>query len=389
MRHVFWDFFLMVVLMCSVTAHAQMAEMFLHPEFEHTLIQQAGPDNQRNNCAMMAELSDGRLMVVWNKSVAGVGGADYDEQQIWSMDSKDNGKTWANPRKLVDSAPGDLNVQAPTLLKLQSGELIMTFLRVHSLSSSTMCVMRSKDEGKTFVEEEPVYRKAEGLWLQGGANSILQLKSGRLIIPLHGNKKAHSGDPITAWCFLSDDDGKTWQRSKDTIRLPMRGAMEPSVTELSGGRLYMSLRTQLGTVFLARSNDGGNTWTLPQSTGLMSPESCTVLVTIPDTDNLLLFFNSAPYNPAHHHYGERTPYSMAISNDEGKHWEVVGHLAGGPNDEVGGHNCLFTSNGRAIIVYCFVRPKWSRSRIHLRAAIIDTDWFVKAAKSLSAISEKK
>ncbi|NLS91559.1 MAG: exo-alpha-sialidase [Planctomycetaceae bacterium] len=46
--------------------------------------------------------------------------------------------------------------------------------------------------------------------------------------------------------MMSDDQGRTWHRSADTIVLPKRGAMEASIAELADGELVMSLRTQLG-----------------------------------------------------------------------------------------------------------------------------------------------
>ena len=60
------------------------------------------------------------------------------------------GKTWELPRMLVDVAPDDMNVQAPALLKLRSGALLMICLRSHrGGASSTMCLLRSTDDGKT------------------------------------------------------------------------------------------------------------------------------------------------------------------------------------------------------------------------------------------------
>ncbi len=47
----------------------------------------------------------------------------------------------------------------------------------------------------------------------------------------------------------------------------MRGAMEASVAELLDGELVLSLRTQLGAVFLSRSYDGGQHWSLPADDG--------------------------------------------------------------------------------------------------------------------------
>ena len=52
---------------------------------------------------------------------------------------------------LIDVAEGDMNVQAPGLLRAKSGKLLMNCLRAHkSGGSSTMCFFSSSDDGKTW-----------------------------------------------------------------------------------------------------------------------------------------------------------------------------------------------------------------------------------------------
>ena len=72
---------------------------------------------------------------------------------------------------LVDVAEGDMNVRAPGLLRTRSGKLLMNCLRAHkSGGSSTMCFFISSDDGKTFTEEEPLWKVSKGQLLQGGGN---------------------------------------------------------------------------------------------------------------------------------------------------------------------------------------------------------------------------
>ncbi len=157
----------------------------------------------------------------------------------------------------------------------------------------------------------------------------------------------------------------------------MRGAMEASIAQLEDGGLRMSLRTQLGSVFMSRSKDEGNTWSLAQATGLSVPESCTCLRRIPGTKNLLLLFNDSEYNPRHHHFGERTPLAGAISEDGGESWRVIGDLADDPESEYTNLDCMFRSDGTAVITYMSARPAWNRNRIDLRACIVKKSWYEK------------
>jgi sialidase-1 len=276
---------------------------------------------------------------------------------------------------LMDVAEGDMNVQAPALLRLKSGQLLIICLRAHQGgSSSTMCVFSSQDDGKSFVPLTPVWKKSKGQLLQGGASSLLQLTSGRLLLPFHGGSGNQWRQKNSAWCFFSDNLDETWQRST-AIELPRRGAMEASVAEVADGSLLMSLRTQLGGPHLSRSTNGGQTWSEPFFSGLRGGESCTCLRRIPGSKKLVLFWNNSVYDEEHHHFGERTPLTAATSSDRGKSWQIIGNLADDPEAEYTNLDCFFTSTGDAIVTYMMAKPAWNRNRIHLKAALIPRAWF--------------
>jgi hypothetical protein len=60
-------------------------------------------------------------------------------------------------------------------------------------------------------------------------------------------------------CYLSDDQGRSWRRSKSTLigraadgrRITLQ---EPGVVELAGGRLLMYARTDAGSQFVCHSS---------------------------------------------------------------------------------------------------------------------------------------
>ena len=236
-----------------------------------------------------------------------------------------------------------------------------------------MCTYVSEDEGRTFTEIGTVWERSPGQWLQGGAVDVVVLSSGRLLLPCHGGTGGQFSQHNAAWCWLSDDNGRSWIRSPGTVDLPLRGAMEASLAELGTDRVFMSLRTQLGAVFLSSSEDGGDTWSLPQTTGLKAPESGTCLRRVPDTDTLLLIWNDSIYEPAHHHFGRRRPLSMAVSTDECRSWRRLGDIAGGEY-EITNIGCTFTTAGNAVVTYLQVEDRdWERfirTGIDLQAAIV-------------------
>jgi sialidase-1 len=234
-------------------------------------------------------------------------------------------------------------------------------------------VFRSEDEGRTFVEEGSIWKRPDSYRV--AIPPVIQLSSRRLLLPFCGRGGDHFPKSFAAGCYYSDDDGKSWALSRGRINLPKRGAMEPSVAELDDGTLLMSLRTQLGGPFLSRSTDGGDSWTPAQFSGLEGGESGTCLKRIPRTNRLLLLWNNSKYVPNHHHFGERTPLSAAVSDDDGKTWRKVGTIGDDPQAEYTNLECCFTSQGKAVITYMFAKPAWNRHRIDLRAAIVDVDWF--------------
>ncbi|MCC6125639.1 MAG: exo-alpha-sialidase [Pirellulales bacterium] len=347
------------------------------PAMRFAVIEKAIPDMPRADTASVVELGGGKLLVVYHKyRQSKLAGSDFGVCNIWSKTSQDGGLAWGDGRMLVENAPGDINVQAPAILKLSTGDVLLVCHRTHSRSSGTMCLFRSRDDGRTFVEEPPIWKRSKGQWLQGGASSLLELKSGRLLLPMHGGTGEQGKQKNDAWCYLSDDRGKSWRPSRGRIELPQRGAMEPSVAQFEDGALAMSLRTQLGGPYLSRSTDEGETWEKARPSGLESGESCTCLRRIPGTNQLVLFWNNAKFVPqGHHHYGERTPLTAAVSADAGKTWRVAGDIAADPRAEYTNLGCTFTSQGRAIVTYMTARPAWNHGGASLEAAILDASWF--------------
>ena len=77
---------------------------------------------------------------------------------------------------LIDMAMGDMNVQAPALLRTKSGQLLLICLRAHQDgASSTMCLFSSSNDGESFTELDPIWKASKGQLLQGGTSSLMEL----------------------------------------------------------------------------------------------------------------------------------------------------------------------------------------------------------------------
>jgi photosystem II stability/assembly factor-like uncharacterized protein len=91
---------------------------------------------------------------------------------------------------------------------------------------------------------------------------------------------------------------------------------EPGVIELKDGQIMMFCRTTLGSQYNSYSKDGGDTWSDPAPSSLVSPLSPASIKRIPKTGDLLAVWNdhSGPHGDG------RTPLTIAISQDEGATW---------------------------------------------------------------------
>ncbi len=354
---------------------------------------EADAGRPRHDSATIVELRDGRLLLAWMEHMGGeLVGHDHSPCRIAAMVSSDEGRTWKDHRILAEAGPNDVNVHFPNFLRLKSGEILFYYLIYHELHPGSPLkasgfVCRSTDEGKTFSPP----KKHDVLQEKSMVASVpILLSTGRVLLPgikLMGEwcgrtPEGYPKDTCVAGCCYSDDDGHTWKESKSWVGLTLRGAMEPHVAELRDGRLLMTMRTQLGAVFQSESNDGGVTWSRPQTTGLKAPESMPCLTKIPKTGDLLLIWNNSFYNPDFDHSGKRTPLTAAISRDEGRSWENIKDIETDPLYEFTNPSCHFTSKGKVIITYVASKMdnpnppgRLGRSRIPLKAAIADVEWF--------------
>src|SRR6185436_14130981 len=127
--------------------------------------------------------------------------------------------------------------------------------------------------------------------------------------------------------YLSDDAGKSWRRSRTVLDRDASGAptnfMEPGVVEVSANRLLMLIRTKLGCQYFSQSTDGGETWSAPRPSQLLSPEAPASIARIPKTGDLLVVWNDHDNQPESYRVRQppiRTPLAVAISHDGGATW---------------------------------------------------------------------
>lgn len=264
-------------------------------------------------------LDDGRLAMVY---VA--------EGSVLMRTSTDHGETWS-AATLVDRPDEGVRPGRPALIQARDGTLWVFYFgwvkydaTDPSASQSDIWVVHSRDGGTTWSGRTRAWAGYTGM-LQGG----IETSGGHMLLPF-----CRLAEPrrFVAVCLYSTDGGASWHASEDIdfgpqvdaeVRDPLNGGtLEPTVVELSDGRILMLIRTIVGRLWSSESRDGGVTWSAPRETGI----SCggTVVVERLASGRLALLWNPADWeSPMAKRYGFPhgfTRMAIALSDDDGATW---------------------------------------------------------------------
>lgn len=326
----------------------------------------------RSSEGSFATLRSGRIIFCYSQFSGG--GSDDSPSAIAEIFSDDGGKSWSEP-KLVVPTGDNQNLMSVSLLRLASGKLALFYLakKNHWLDCHPFLRI-STDDGATWGP--PIRVTAAPGYFELNNDRAVQLRSGRMVLPVSFYRATGEIDVQSSWdsraiilWYFSDDEGATWREAETWWGIPAvssSGLQEPGVVELADGSLFSWSRTDQGSQFGFRSRDSGKTWSAPEPTALVSPESPAGIKRLPGSDTLLAVFND--------HSGrfpflanKRTPLVVAFSTDGGRTWPARQAL----EDDPTGWYCYtaihFTSDG-VLLAYCASNqslPHLSRLRIRL------------------------
>lgn len=329
-----------------------------------TLLWKATDKKPRYTEGSIVERADGSLVFAVTEFLDS--GSDFAKAHIVGRVSEDGGQTWGAARELQANT-GGMNVMSVTLRRV-GGNIAMFYLQKNSVSDLDMFVRISTDEGETFgkptlVTADPGYHVINN-------DRVIQLSSGRLLVPAASTPDVHQVNHFVSHCYISDDQGRTWRNGKGSLDAPKRGAMEPEVVELNDDCVLMIVRTQLGYIGKSYSSDGGETWSKLESLGVRAPEAPSTLRRIPSTGDLVLIFNDT-FEPGAGHGGRRTPLTAAISSDEGVTWKTVGNLETDSSKTFSYTSLVFVRD-RAVMSYWESGPG---RQLSCRFRSIPVSWF--------------
>jgi len=284
-------------------------------EKKYVLKLEAGNNNPRNSEGDFITLKDGRILFVYSH-YTGSSADDHASAYLAGRYSSDGGATWTPEDVTIVKQEGLMNVMSVSMLRIQTGEIALFYLRKNSDSDCIPMLRISKDETLTWSEPVKCINDREGYFVLNNSR-VVQLSNGRLMMPVSLHKSP--GDSTFAsigriWNYYSDDNGRIW---KSGAEVPNPGSIvtqEPGVVELSNGDIKMYLRTMSGVQYFSYSKDKGETWSPVESGNINSPCSPASITRIPSTGDLLLVWNDNRKDQ------KRTPFNLAYSDDEGKSW---------------------------------------------------------------------
>jgi len=263
--------------------------------------------------------------------------------------SRDDGKTWSDPRPLF---PGTAPVKVSrerAMLRTADGTIVAGFMNLnerHWTWSDDLgdapnarlpaYVMRSTDDGQSWQDLQMLHED----WT-GAIRDMIQTSDGRII--LTAMKMQHDPGRHAVLTYSSADDGKTWKAS-NLIDLGGAGhhggVTEPTLVELPDGRIWMLIRTNWGEFWSAYSYDGGQFWRVIQPSGIPASSAPGLLKRL-SSGRLILIWNR-PYpegssewplsggdrrwsaTPVSNH---REELSVSFSDDDGISWSTPAVIA--------------------------------------------------------------
>lgn len=352
----------------------------LYLERGHDLVESLIPTPRASNHApALLELPDGALVAAW------FGGSDEGNQDIDIVVSRlEPAGAWSQAVAVTDDpARSDQN---PSLFAHPDGSIWLVYTSQMSRQSGipeefnlqfTSVVKRrvSTDGGRTFAAPETLFER-EGTFCR---QPIQVLSSGRWIfgtwLCFDDATKNGSDVPVLQ---ISDDRGATWH----PVEIPdAAGRVHPNVVELAPGHLVTVLRSRFADwVYLSRSTDDGDSWTVPEPTELPNNNAGLSAVTLP-SGRLAVVSNEQQFNTE---FGrvlwpyERSRLTIAVSDDGGRTWPVRRIVEPGEgftgtanlrsNRRYEYPHAVVSSDGRIHVVYSY------GSRIAIKHVVLTEDW---------------
>lgn len=317
------------------------------PLFETQCLFALTPKNRPNyRIPSIIQATNGDILVICEKRNDGPG--DIGNHDIVMKRSADQGRTWSGEIVILDDE-NRVCTDITVGLDRETKKLWLFFLK----DKKQYAHLTSTDNGLTWTGPvvihdqviKPEWQTLKGKgeepagnpkshavqwekgWVQrygcGPGNAMIQLKSGRLLVPARHREDTGKGRLRSfAHCFFSDDHGASWKLG-GTIGMH---TSECQFVELNDGSVRVISRNESSEDspdnlrhLTAISKDGGVTWeNLHRLEELITPR-CHGCVERYDAKTLLFSSPASPYRQKEHPYG-RYNMTIRLSHDDGETW---------------------------------------------------------------------
>lgn len=329
-----------------------------------------------NAYPVIACLPSGNLFCVFSEARR----EDRDSYRVVGVLSSDHGKTWGQPRVLVQN-PNALDADPNIVLDGQRILVYSTTLpHPFKIDQSQIWMTSSDDQGKSW--SQPVEVAKPHRYISGKIHIGHRLSDGTLVMGYSYDTWAEQGMipategemNIKAGVLRSKDGGKTWTAGGDlSASIPktsphsVSGVDEPAAVVLKKGSIFVLLRTAATQLYQSVSHDGGVTWKKPVPSPLTSHNAPAALWRLKNPDHeVMVVWNNSPR--------KRTPLCVALSKDNCRTWSPPRILASPEEVQASYPSATQAADGTLIAVWQEDLP--DRSGREIRIARFNRAWLL-------------
>ncbi|MEQ8785046.1 MAG: sialidase family protein [Pirellulaceae bacterium] len=263
--------------------------------------------------------------------------SDWADIEILLCRSTNGGRTWSPPQRIADAKKETVN-NAVAIVDRDSQRIHF----LYCINYHRCYYMFSDDDGVTFSEPtditaafEPFRKHYDWHVLATGPGHGIQLRNGRLLVPVWLSTATTQHRPSAVSVIYSDDHGKTWRAGEIVCQHP-EPLINPSETvavQLSDGRVLLNIRSENREYrrALSYSQDGATGWSKVRfHDGLYEPICMAGVVHLPrppaDNNSTFVFTNPDGHeNPGlhgKHNFRHRENVTVRLSFDDCETWPV-------------------------------------------------------------------